>query len=75
MTKEQEVMAKVFDELNTHNRAFEVARLLDDPSLDVNGLREVIETWSDEMKDKFSEAQITYEMLSEFFEEEELGDV
>jgi hypothetical protein len=71
MTKEEKVMAKVYEELNTHNRAFEVARLLDDESLDVEELGDILETWSDGMKAKFHEASVTAEMLSDFWEDEE----
>lgn len=71
MTNEEIVMAKVYEELNTYNRAFEVARLLDDEFFDVEELGDILETWSDEMKEKFHEASVTAKMLSQFLEEEE----
>jgi arsenate reductase-like glutaredoxin family protein len=73
-TKEQQVMDKIYDELNTHNRAFEVARLLSDESLDVEELGNILETWSEGMKAKFHEASVTVDMLSTFLEDEELND-
>lgn len=69
MSKEEEVADNIFRELSKDTTdPFAIPPMLSDESLDKDYLRDIIDSWSLDMVDKYHEAVIRVEKFSKFIE-------
>ena len=75
MTKEEVVMATIQEELlEAEPNPWKVLDLLNTKGLDEDRLVEIIDTWSEPMKDKYHEVNEIIQSTFEFLAEEEEND-
>ena len=75
MTKEEIVMATIQEELlQEEPNPWKILDLLNNNSLDEDRLTEIIDTWSEPMKDKYHEVNEIIQSTFQFLLEEEEND-
>jgi len=75
MSEEEKALQEVYAELSKDNPdPLAIPPMLNNKSLDLDELSDIIDTWSDEMKDKYHKAVIAVQEWNAFIQEcEELG--